>query len=152
MTKADRKPSGRRSRIPAFFKQQTVRPPDAPDNWVDPICQWRSDAEARFAQLWAELYPQIDLVHEYQFLEKRQFRFDFAHIASKTAIEIQGGVYVPGMGHSSGKGLQSDYEKARLAGQEGWVIVPIAAHNVDDADLLAVAARTIETRSGRIVV
>jgi hypothetical protein len=60
--------------------------------------------EQQFGDLWKYYYPHLDLEAEYQFLEGRKFRFDFAHPESKTAIEINGGRWFKS-GHSSGNGF-----------------------------------------------
>ena len=69
-----------------------------------------SELEREFATLWVELYPTIDLHHEHQFIPPRRFRFDFAHLPTRTAIELQGGIWVKS-GHNTGTGLLRDYEK-----------------------------------------
>lgn len=77
--------------------------------------------EQHFEQLWLELYPEIDLEAEFKFHPHRKFRLDYAHVPSKTGIEINGGRWQVS-GHSSGRGLFRDYEKINLAILEGWVI------------------------------
>lgn len=56
---------------------------------------------------------------EYKFLENRKFRFDFADVKNKIAIELEGGVFING-GHTRGKGYISNVEKYNLAVAEGW--------------------------------
>jgi dUTPase len=43
-----------------------------------------------------------------------------------TAIEIQGGIYNPSHGHSSGTGIEDDYAKSQLAASLGWLVVPLS--------------------------
>ena len=54
-------------------------------------------------------------------IPKRKFRFDRVHKESKVAIEINGQTWRKG-GHSSGKGLQRDYEKNNLAIVQGYQV------------------------------
>jgi hypothetical protein len=82
-----------------------------------------SHLEQSFAALWSERYPQIDLCAEYEFAERRKLRLDFVHLPSKTAIEIQGGIYNPSHSHSSGSGIESDCDKALLAATLGWQVL-----------------------------
>lgn len=123
------------------------RPPNTNQDWIDPLFSPDSDLEFRFAHLWAELYPEIDLHHQHPICEERRYRFDFAHVSSKTAIEIQGGVFVNGLGHSSGKGITNDAEKIQLASSLGWVVIPVTGKQIEDSDVLERIKQTIEVRS-----
>ena len=58
-------------------------------------------------------------IPEHKFLQKRKFRFDFAQIELKIAIEIEGGLWTQGR-HTRGKGYVSDMEKYNLAVLQGW--------------------------------
>lgn len=108
---------------------------------------FRSDAEYQFAALWLELFPAIDLHHELAFAKPRRYTLDFAHLDSKTAIEIQGGTWVSGMGHSNGVGIKRDAEKSQLAAQHGWQIIPILTEDCTDPLKMATIAQVIEQRS-----
>ena len=115
------------------------KPASALPTWIDPEWKPRSDLELKFAQLWVKLFPEIDLHAEHQFDENRKFRFDFAHILSKTAIEVQGGIWIKG-GHSTPKGIQRDYEKLNLAQSLGWRVFLLTAETCEyEAELSAIA-------------
>lgn len=101
--------------------------------------------EIKFAQLWVELFPDTDLHSEFKFHPERRFRLDFAHIESKTGIECNGGTHHKG-GHSSGRGIQRDYEKQRLAAPQGWIIIPLSASDIDERVLKEVK-QIIDLRS-----
>lgn len=58
-------------------------------------------------------------VAEFQFCETRKFRFDFAFVDYKTAVEMNGQIWKKG-GHNTGTGLLRDYEKNNLAATLGW--------------------------------
>lgn len=111
---------------------------------IDPTWEPASDLEARFAQLWVALFPTVDLYTEYQF-SKRKFRFDFCCPASKVAIEIQGGTWSTG-GHSTGKGIASDYEKINLAQYLGWQVFLLTSDTYQDEAVLTQIANTIQQR------
>ena len=97
-----------------------------------------SELEREFADLWVELYPTIDLHHEHQFIPPRRFRFDFAHLPTKTAIELQGGIWVKS-GHNTGTGLLRDYKKLNLATSMGWRVFMLAREMVNDEWLGSIA-------------
>jgi len=59
---------------------------------------------------------------EYQFLTNRKFRFDFANLENKIAIEIEGGIYTNGR-HTRGSGFLKDMEKYNLAVLNGWKLL-----------------------------
>jgi len=86
--------------------------------------------EWEFAQLWEEQYPDIDLVVQHPFAAPRLFRFDFAHLPSKTAIEIQGGTNTTFMGHSSISGRKQDGEKKMIAGTLGWFVCEVPTDEI----------------------
>lgn len=50
----------------------------------------------------------------------RQLRWDAAWPHHRVAVEIQGGIFVPKTGHSSGVGIQADMRKLNLASQNGY--------------------------------
>lgn len=78
--------------------------------------------EVRFAKIWQLLDSKIELVEEHRFHAVRKWRFDFAHLASKTAIEIEGGVWSGGR-HTRGAGYAKDAEKYNEANFDGWSVI-----------------------------
>ncbi len=80
-----------------------------------------STLEARFAALWHELRgPELE--REYRFHPTRRWRADFAHVDSRTLIEIEGGVWNRGR-HVTPKGFQADAEKYLTATLNGWSVL-----------------------------
>lgn len=74
----------------------------------------------------------IDCWPEFFFSTERQYRIDYAipTMANspqlKIAIEVNGGVWLKGnSGHSSGKGILRDYEKANMLQSLGWKLITI---------------------------
>lgn len=98
-----------------------------------------SHLEQQFAELWLSLYPTIDLHSEYRFSPPRRYRWDFCHLESKVAIEIQGGVWMGKSGHSGGTGVLKDYEKLCLAAAKGWRVFLLAESMITDEYLGAIA-------------
>ncbi len=81
-----------------------------------------STLELEFAQMWEERHPNIDLVAQYRI---KRYRIDFCHPQAKVAIECQGGTWVSGMGHSSGKGIEGDCKKFCALAELGYLIFPL---------------------------
>ena len=59
---------------------------------------------------------------EVKFIDKRKFRFDFAWVDEKLAVEIEGGVWIQGR-HTRGSGYVKDMEKYNLAAEAGWRVL-----------------------------
>lgn len=76
--------------------------------------------EQRFALSWRAIGGP-PLVAEHRFFDERRWRFDFAHLATKTAIEIEGGTWTGGR-HTRGDGFVADAEKYNTAAELGWVV------------------------------
>jgi hypothetical protein len=91
-----------------------------------------SDLEQTFYDLWDSYYPDIDLHSEWQFAKPRRFRFDLAHLPSKIAIELQGGIFNPNTRHINGAALVKEHEKLNLAAQLGWRVFYISTKTVND--------------------
>lgn len=101
-----------------------------------------SPLERRFAELWESLKGP-PLVRQHRFAAPaRQFRFDFAHLASKTAIELEGGVYGSYGHHVRPDGYQSDCEKYNLAAAMGWVVFRLTGRMIDAMNVTPIIKRT----------
>lgn len=96
-----------------------------------------SHLEEQFAGLWLRAWPTIDLHSEWQFHSVRKWRFDFAHLPTKTAIEINGGLWVKS-GHTTGQGIQRDYDKNNAAILEGWAVFQLCAATIDELHIMAI--------------
>lgn len=62
---------------------------------------------------------------EHRFDSINRFRFDFAHIRLKIAVEMEGGIYT-GKGHASIGTYLKDMRKYNLAQLKGWIILRYA--------------------------
>ena len=101
----------RKSRIGSAKKVLLPKPKKGP-----------SVLEVRFVKTWALLNKPPALVEEHRFHETRKWRFDFAHLETKTAIEIEGGVWSGGR-HTRGAGYAKDAEKYNEANFAGWSVI-----------------------------
>lgn len=64
----------------------------------------------------------FDFVMEYKFHPVRKWRFDYALLEHKIAIEIEGGIWNNGA-HVRGKHYSSDMEKYNQAQILGWKVL-----------------------------
>jgi very-short-patch-repair endonuclease len=83
-----------------------------------------SSLEKRFSLLW-RAFEGPKLETEYRFHPVRKWRADFAHLPSKTLIEIEGGVWSEGR-HTRGSGFVKDAEKYLEATLAGWRVIRLA--------------------------
>lgn len=98
----------------------------------------KSSLEIKFEEMWLMHYPNIDLHSEFKFCPTRRFRFDFAHLETKIGIEINGGVWAKS-GHSSGTGLNRDYEKINCATSEGWRMFILSGGMITEENIKMIA-------------
>lgn len=68
---------------------------------------------------------------EYRFYPPRRWRFDYAIIDLKVAIEIEGASWTQGR-HTRGKGFIADMEKYNRATLEGWRVLRYTPQQIDD--------------------
>lgn len=84
-------------------------------------------------------------VTEMQFHPERKWRFDFAWIEQRLALEVEGGAWSGGR-HTRGSGFTSDIEKYNEATRLGWRVlrcVPADLCTVAVADLLLTCLNTV---------
>ena len=87
-----------------------------------------SRLEKRFEMLW-EAHGGPLLEKEHRFHPVRKWRADFAHLPSRTLIEIEGGIYVNGR-HNRGAGFAADLEKYLEAGLSGWRLIRLGPNEL----------------------
>lgn len=102
-----------------------------------------SKLESKFAFYWQSLGgPPLE--REYRFDSSRRWRADFAHLPSRTLIEIEGGIWIQGR-HNRAAGFVADMEKYLEATLAGWIVIRLA-----DVHLTApVIERLVEFTSRR---
>ena len=83
-----------------------------------------SSLERRFALLWQAVNgPALEA--EFRFHPKRRWRADFAHLESRTLIEVEGGIWISGR-HNRATGFIADLEKYLEATLAGWTVIRLA--------------------------
>lgn len=87
-----------------------------------------SKLESKFLLYWQGLKGPA-LEREHRFHKERRWRFDFAHLPTLTAYEIEGGLWSGGR-HTRGAGFEGDAEKYLAAYYEGWRVVRLTAKQI----------------------
>jgi very-short-patch-repair endonuclease len=105
-----------------------------------------SPLEEKFARVYSAMFPNtfLELEHEYKFHPSRKWRFDFAHVATKVAIELEGGIYGKSR-HTQAQGYIDDCDKYNAAAAHDWVVFRLATGMVT-GDRLADIQETIKGR------
>ena len=99
----------------------------------------------------APVYPVVSLcraaglpepVPEYTFHPSRKWRFDFAFVLDKLAVEIDGGVWTQGR-HTRGSGRIADMEKQSEAAILGWRILYVTPEQISNGAALDYVQRAL---------
>jgi len=67
---------------------------------------------------------------EYKFCPERQWRFDFANLEYKVAVEVEGGVWHHGR-HQRPMGFIGDAEKYNMASSLGWLVIRLTQIDIE---------------------
>jgi very-short-patch-repair endonuclease len=112
--------------------------------------QRKAQLEQRFIEAWCRLFPSLPRpTMQHKFHKTRLWRFDFAWVDQRLAVEIQGGAFVGG-GHNRGFQQAKDYEKQRAAVKLGWRLLPFNTKDMDDADECATFVAEILTNAKEV--
>lgn len=85
----------------------------------------------------------VDTEREYQFHATRKWRFDYAIIEHKIAIEVEGGVWTQGR-HTRPKGFLGDMDKYNAAAQNGWRVLRVTPDSLLSVKTLNMIKATID--------
>jgi len=97
-----------------------------------------SRLEARFMRIWeAAVGPPIE--RELLFHPGRRWRADFAHLPSRTLIEIEGGIWLRGR-HTRPQGFLADIEKYFEAAMAGWRVLRLSERELTFATVARIIA------------
>lgn len=78
---------------------------------------------------------KLQVTREYQFFPGRRWKFDFAFLDAKIAVEIEGGIWVGGA-HTRGKHFESDCEKYNTATIMEWKVLRYSTQMVLRGDAI----------------
>jgi very-short-patch-repair endonuclease len=101
-----------------------------------------SRLESKFLLLW-RVAQGPPLEREVKFHASRRWRADFAHMESRTLIEIEGGIFLPGGGrHNRGGGYAKDAEKYLEAVLAGWTVIRLTDKQLEIGSIERIAVFT----------
>jgi len=80
---------------------------------------------------------------EYRFHPTRKWRFDFAFLGPKLAVEVDGGIWVGGR-HNTGTGVENDCEKYTEAAILGWRIIRVTGKQIKTGYALNAVLRALK--------
>jgi very-short-patch-repair endonuclease len=121
--------------LTAAQRARTIITNMRPGSALDPINVPRrrrktgqSGLEKEFWAKWQLLHGP-ELVGQHRFHPTRRWRFDFAHLGSKVAVEIQGGIWSHGA-HVRGGQYQRDRAKIVTAQELGWIVYELTPQQI----------------------
>ncbi len=82
-------------------------------------------------------------VREHRFLEARKFRFDYAWLSERIALEVEGGVWGGGR-HNSPVGFLNDITKYNLAAVHGWIVLRCTPQQLRTPETVAMIKKAME--------
>ena len=85
---------------------------------------------------------------EHRFHPTRRWRFDFAFVPFKVAVECEGGTWSGGR-HVRGKGFEKDCTKYNEAALLGWIVLRVTAHHIETGKALVWIRRALTERGWR---
>jgi very-short-patch-repair endonuclease len=77
----------------------------------------------------------FDFVREHHFAPNRKYRFDFALLEPKIAVEIEGGIWIEGR-HTRPEGFIADCEKYNHAVLLGWRVLRFTSDMVNNGQVI----------------
>lgn len=89
--------------------------------------------------LWGTLPPPLQ---EFRFAAPRRWRFDYAWLSAKVALEVEGGIWTGGR-HTRGKGYLKDIEKYSEAAILGWCVLRVTPKDLLSTGSVLVARALI---------
>lgn len=97
----------------------------------------KSDGVAAFMMVWRVLGGDERVwTREHRFAPPRRWRFDFAFLPGKIAVEIDGGTWSGGR-HVRGAGYRKDCEKLNAAAAMGFRVFRLTTEMASDPEQVA---------------
>lgn len=82
---------------------------------------------------------------EFRFAAPRRWRFDFAWVEQKIALEVEGGVWTCGR-HTRGSGFVADVEKYNAATALGWRLIRCTPATLNSTETIALIRTLLQRR------
>jgi very-short-patch-repair endonuclease len=82
-------------------------------------------------------------VPEYRFHPTRMWRWDWAFVPQKVAVEVDGGLHIGGR-HNRGAGRERDLEKHNEGVAMGWRVLVVSPRMLDDCRALGWLERLLK--------
>lgn len=121
-----------------------------------------SPLEEKWDELWAAAGHE-PMTKEHRFSTTRRFKFDRCDIASKVAVELEGGTWGTGKAcptckqrkagrHTRGQGFEDDCVKYSLAAISGWAVIRFTTTQIKrhGAECVAMVEAAIRERTGNV--
>jgi very-short-patch-repair endonuclease len=105
----------------------------------------REALEDWFEADFARRYGAGRFVREHRFHPSREWRFDFADLGARVAIEVDGGTHNGGR-HVRGTGFAEDRRKRNEAVRLGWRVLEFDARMVRSGEAAEVTGRVLGLR------
>lgn len=80
---------------------------------------------------------------QFRFCPTRKWRADFAFVAARLLVEVDGGSWIGGR-HTTGSGFEADCEKQSTAAALGWRVIRVTPRMVDDGRAVTLIRRALE--------
>lgn len=81
-------------------------------------------------------------IREYRFAPPRRWRFDYAWLPQRLALEVEGGIWIGGR-HVRGRGYENDCEKYSEAALRGWRVLRVTPAMLRDGRAAAMLERAL---------
>ena len=97
---------------------------------------------------WCALSQLPTPVAEHRFSPPRRWRFDWAFLAERIAVEQEGGIWTKGR-HTRGAGVVKDMEKYNQAAIDGWCVLRATPDQIASGAILETVRRALQARASR---
>jgi very-short-patch-repair endonuclease len=95
---------------------------------------------------------KLEIVTEHRFHPVRRWRFDYAILDYKIAIEKDGGVWMKGGGaHSRPQNILRDMEKLTQAALLGWTVIRRTPDQLSSRETLDMIQQAVELKKGVLI-
>lgn len=87
-----------------------------------------------------------DFVEEYKFDPNRNFKFDFAFVGPRIAVELDGGIHMEKGGHNTGTAILRDRRKDQAALLLDWTVFRVAPEMIKSGEAVQTLIILINNR------